>query len=125
MKRPPLEVADVFRRHGEAYRRRCGDTLTGMQRRVMSAIEKCRTAALGGQIAQCDRCGHRRHFYRTCRNRHCPKRQGPARAAWLAERRGELLDCPYFHVVFTLPAEIAADPRHLGTEIGFLAVLHT
>lgn len=151
MKRPPLEVADVFRRHGEAYRRRCGDTLTGLQRRVMSAIEKCRTAALGGQIEQCDRCGHRRHCYRSCRNRHCPKCQGPARAAWLAERRAELLDCPYFHVVFTLPAEIAAvalqnrlelysllfrtaartlreiaaDPRHLGAEIGFLAVLHT
>ena len=82
MKRPPLEVADVFRRHGEAYRRRCGDTLTGLQRRVMSAIEKCRTAALGGQVEQCDRCGHRRHFYRSCRNRHCPKCQGPARAAW-------------------------------------------
>ena len=151
MKRPPLEVADVFRRHGEAYRHRCGDTLTGLQRRVMSAIEKCRTAALGGQVEQCDRCGHRRHFYRSCRNRHCPKCQGPARAAWLADRRAELLDCPYFHVVFTLPAEIAAvalqnrlelysllfrtaartlreiaaDPRHLGAEIGFLAVLHT
>ena len=151
MKRPPLEVADVFRRHGEAYRRRCGDTLTGLQRRVMSAIEKCRTAALGGQVEQCDRCGHRRHCYRSCRNRHCPKCQGPARAAWLAERRAELLECPYFHVVFTLPAEIAAvalqnrlelysllfrtaartlreiaaDPRHLGAEIGFLAVLHT
>jgi len=115
----------------------------------MSAIEKCRTAALGGYIEQCDRCEHRRPCYRSCRNRHCPKCQGPARAAWFAERRGELLDCPYFHVVFTLPAEItaialqnrlelynllfrtaartlreiAADPRHLGAEIGFLAVL--
>ena len=125
MSRPRLEVADVFRRHGEAFRHRCGDTLSGLQRRVMSAIEQCRTAAFGGQIEQCDRYGHRRRAYRSCRNRHCPKCQGPDRAAWLAKRRGELLDCPYFHVVFTLPAEIAADPRHLGAEIGFLAVLHT
>ena len=117
----------------------------------MSAVEHCRTAALGGQIEQCDSCGQRRRCYRSCRNRHCPKCQGSARAAWLEKRAGELLDCEYFHVVFTLPAElaaialqnrrrvygllfraaarslqeIAADPRHLGARLGFLAVLHS
>ena len=151
MTRPQLEVADVFRRYGESFRSLPGNFTTALQRRVMVAIEQCRTAALGGQIEQCDHCGHRRICYRSCRNRHCPKCQGPARDAWLASRRGELLDCEYFHVVFPLPAaiaaialqnrrelyallfraaartvrEIAADPRHLGAEIGFLAVLHT
>lgn len=151
MSRPRLEVADVFRRYGEAFRERSGDSLTGLQARVMSAIQRCRTAALGGLVEQCDRCGHRRLCYRSCRDRHCPKCQGSTRDAWLASRRGELLDCEYHHVVFTLPAEIAtlarqnkralyhllfraaartlreiaADPRHLGAEIGFLAVLHT
>ena len=151
MSRPRLEVADIFHRYGEGFRSRCGSSLTLLQRRVMAAIEQCRTAALGGRIEQCDRCGHRRICYRSCRNRHCPKCQGPARDAWLASRRGELLDTHYFHVVFTLPAaiaaialqnrrllygllfraaartlrEIAADPRHLGAVAGGLAVLHT
>ena len=149
--RPPFEVADIFRRYGQAFRERCGDSLSALQRQVMTAIERCRTAALGGQIEQCDRCGHLRVCYRSCRNRHCPKCQGSARAAWVDQRRAELLDCPYFHVVFTLPREIAAlalqnrralynllfraaartlreiaaDPKHLGAEIGFFAVLHT
>ena len=134
-----------------AFRERSGGSLTALQACVMTAIERCRTAALGGQVEQCDRCGHRRLCYRSCRDRHCPKCQGSARAAWVASRRAELLDCEYHHVVFTLPAataalarqnqralynllfraaartlrEIAADPRHLGAEIGFLAVLHT
>ena len=151
MTRPRLEVADIFRRYGGAFRERGGDSLGTPQRPVMSAIERCRTAALGGQVEQCDRCGHRRLCYRSCRNRHCPKCQGSARDAWVASRRAELLDCEYHHVVFTLPAEIAAialqnqralydllfraaartlreiaaDPQHLGAEIGFLAVLHT
>ena len=117
----------------------------------MAAVEQCRSAALGGFVEQCHDCGHRRVCYRSCRNRHCPKCQGPARDEWLAKRRSELLDYEYFHVVFTLPAElaalalqnrrllygllfraaartlreIAADPKHLGAAIGFLAVLHT
>lgn len=149
MNRPAIEVADIFRRHGQAFRARTGLALA--QRRVMSAIERCRTAALGGLIEQCDRCGHRRLCYRSCRNRHCPKCQFSARAEWLERRCAELLDCEYFHLVFTLPRElaplalqnrrvlfgilfraasrslreIAADPRHLGAEAGFLAVLHT
>ena len=151
MSRPRLEVADVFRRYGDAFRARCEGSLTALQRRVMAAVEQCRTAALGGFVEQCNGCGHRRVCYRSCRNRHCPKCQGPARDAWLAQRRAELLDTEYFHVVFTLPAavaaialqnrrllygllfraaartlrEIAADPQHLGAAIGFLAVLHT
>src|SRR5258707_687461 len=121
------------------------------QRRAMTAIEVCRTAALGGQIEQCDECGHLRICYRSCRNRHCPKCQSLARAEWIQRRQAELLDCEYFHVVFTAPEEIAAiayqnkgvvysilframaetlrtiaaDPKHLGAEIGFFAVLHT
>jgi len=149
--RPPLEVADIFRRHGEAFQASLAVPLSAVQRRVLSAIQLCRTAALGGQIEQCDRCGHRRLCYRSCRNRHCPKCQGSAREAWLEKRRDELLPCEYFHLVFTLPQElaaialqnkralfdilfraasrtlreIAADPQHLGAETGFLAVLHT
>jgi hypothetical protein len=121
------------------------------QRRAMSAIEVCRTAALGGHVEQCDQCGHQRIAYNSCRNRHCPKCQSLARANWIEQRKSELLDCQYFHVVFTVPQEIAAiayqnkeavysilfrtaaetlrtiaaDPRHLGAEIGFFAVLHT
>lgn len=151
MTRPKVEVADVFRHHGEAFRQRFAASLTPAQRRVMSAIERCRTAALGGQIEQCHLCGHRRFCYRSCRNRHCPKCQALARAAWVRKRCSELLDCPYFHLVFTLPQPIAAlalqnprvvytllfraasrtlrtlasDPKHLGAEIGFIAVLHT
>ena len=151
MTRPRLEVADIFRRYGGAFRALSGEALTGLQGKVMTAIEQCRTAALGGLIEQCDKCGHRRLCYRSCRNRHCPKCQGLARLRWLSLRRSELLDCQYFHVVFTLPApiaaialqnrrqlynllfraaartlrEIAAEPRHLGARIGGLALLHT
>ena len=108
MNRPTLEVADVFHRYGDAFRQRFATSLTTAQRRAMSAIEHCRTAALGGQIEQCDHCGHRRFCYRSCRNRHCPKCQAFARATWVRKRRSELLDCPYFHLVFTLPQPIAA-----------------
>ena len=146
-----LEVADIFRHHGEAYRKAHTGHLGRAERRVMGAIEACRTAALGGHVERCAECGLIRIAYNSCRNRHCPKCQGPARVAWLAERQAELLPVPYFHVVFTLPAPaaeiafqnkaavyailfraaaetlstIAADPRHLGAEIGFVAVLHT
>jgi hypothetical protein len=146
-----LEVADVFRRYGEAYRRTHDGHLGRVERRVMSAIELCRTAALGGHVEACETCGAIRCAYNSCRNRHCPKCQGQARADWLADRQAELLPVPYFHVVFTLPApaaeiafqnkqavyaillrtaaetlsRIAADPRHLGAEIGVVAVLHT
>jgi Putative transposase/Transposase zinc-binding domain len=146
-----LEVADVFRRYGEAYRQRHGASLSTAQRRVMTAIEMCRTAALGGHIEQCDRCDHQRICYNSCRDRHCPKCQSMARAQWLADRQSELLDIQYFHVVFTMPQPIAAiayqnkekvynilfkaasetlrtiaaDPKHLGAQVGFFAVLHT
>src|SRR6266851_20281 len=146
-----LEVADVFRRHGEAYRRAHDGHLGRVERRVMSAIEVCRTAALGGHTEACAECGLVRCAYNSCRNRHCPKCQGQARTEWLAARQAELLPVPYFHVVFTLPAAvaeiafhnkarvyailfrtaaetlrtIAADPKHLGAEIGLVAVLHT
>ncbi len=151
MDRPTLTVADIFRRYGEAYRHAVGRALATAQRRVMTAIESCRTAVLGGHVEQCDRCGHTRVWYNSCRNRHCPSCQSLARAAWIEARTADLLDVPYFHVVFTVPhviAEIAlqnkavvygilfratadtlrtiaADPRHLGAEIGFVAVLHT
>ncbi len=150
MDRPTLEVADIFRRYGDAYRQAAGVLLTA-QRRVMTAIETCRTAVLGGHVEQCDACGHQRIAYNSCANRHCPKCQSLARAAWIERRRAEILDCEYFHVVFTVPADvaaialqnqaqvygilfrataetlrtIAADPQHLGAEIGFFAVLHT
>src|SRR5438309_7860471 len=146
-----LEVADVFRRHGEAYRRAHDGHLGRIERRVMSAIELCRTAALGGHTEACAECGLVRCAYNSCRNRHCPKCQGQARTEWLAARQAELLPVPYFHVVFTLPAAVAeiafhnkatvyailfraaaealrgvaADPRYLGAEIGAVAVLHT
>jgi len=146
-----LEVADVFRRHGDTYRRAHDGHLGRVERRVMSAIELCRTAALGGHVEHCSECGLVRHAYNSCRNRHCPKCQGQARAEWLAARQAELLAVPYYHVVFTLPApvaeiafqnkatvyailfrtaaetlrRIAADPRHLGAEVGVVAVLHT
>jgi hypothetical protein len=146
-----LEVADVFRCHGDAYRRAHDGHLGRVERRVMSAIALCRTAALGGHIEACSDCGLVRCAYNSCRNRHCPKCQGSARADWLAARQAELLPVPYFHVVFTLPAPvaeiafqnketvyailfrtaaetlhtIAADPKHLGAEIGLVAVLHT
>jgi hypothetical protein len=146
-----LEVADIFRRHGEAYRQVHAGHLGRTERRVMGAIEACRTAMLGGHVERCAECALIRIAYNSCRNRHCPKCQGSARAAWLTERQAELLPVPYFHVVFTLPAPaaeiafqnkaavyailfraaaealstIAADPRHLGAEIGFVSVLHT
>src|SRR5271156_6654399 len=151
MPRGAAEVADVFRRYGEAYRQQHGASLLTAQRRVMTAIEHCRTAELGGHIEQCDACGHQRICYNSCRNRHCPKCQSLARAQWLEDRRSELLATPYCHVFFTLPEEtaeiacqnkavvyailfraeaenlrtIGADPKHLGAELGFFAVLHT
>src|SRR5258708_39967332 len=103
-----LEVADIFRRHGEAYRWAHDGHLGRVERRVMSAIELCRTAELGGHTEVCSDCGLVRCAYNSCRNRHCPKCQGRARAAWLAARQAELLPVPYFHVVFTLPAPVAA-----------------
>jgi Putative transposase/Transposase zinc-binding domain len=151
MDRPKLEVADVFRRYGAAYRLQHGASLSVAQRRVMTAIESCRTAVLGGHLERCDQCGHERNAYNSCANRHCPKCQSLARAEWLENRRSELLETQYFHVVFTLPEQvapiayqnkkvvygilfrataetlrtIAADPKHLGAEIGFFAVLHS
>ena len=151
MERPRLEVADILRRYGAAYRAEREMSLSSAQRRVMRAITACRTAALGGHVEACDSCDHRRIAYNSCRNRHCPKCQSLARAQWIEQRQAELLDCQYFHVVFTLPEKIAAiafqnkavvynllfaataetlrtiaaDPKHLGAEIGFFAVLHT
>jgi Transposase zinc-binding domain len=148
---PVLEVADIFRRHGEAFRQAHAGHLGCVERRIMGAITACRTAALGGHVEQCDDCGATRIAYNSCRNRHCPKCQGLARAQWLADRQAELLPVPYFHVVFTLPAAageiafqnkavvyailfraaaetlttIAADPRHLGAKLGTTMVLHT
>jgi hypothetical protein len=149
--RGALEVADVFRRHGQAYRQAHGAHMGRVERRVMAAIEACRTATLGGHVERCTDCGHTRIAYNSCRNRHCPKCQNLARAAWLDARAAELLPVPYFHVVFTLPAPLAeiafqnkaviydmlmrtaaetlrtlaADPDHLGADIGLIAVLHT
>jgi hypothetical protein len=149
--REGLEVADVFRRFGPAFRDQHGASLSAARRRAMLAIESCRTAALGGHVERCGDCGHQRVSYNSCRNRNCPKCQGLARAQWLQDRQAELLDVPYFHVVFTVPAQIeiiafqnqtvvydilfraasetlraiAADPQHLRAEIGFLGVLHT
>jgi len=151
MDRPRLEVGELFRRHGDAYRQQHAGSLSLTQLRVMSAIERCRTAALGGHLEQCDQCGYQRNAYNSCRDRHCPKCQSLARAQWIEDRQAELLHTEYFHVVFTVPEEIAAiayhnkevlydilfratsetlhtiaaDPKHLGAEIGFFAVLHT
>jgi hypothetical protein len=114
MDRPAPTVADVFRRYGETYRADAGAALSTPQRRVMTAIERCRTATLGGHIEQCDHCGHTRVWYNSCRNRHCPTCQSLARAAWIEDRTADLLDCEYFHVVFTVPhaiAEIAAQNK--------------
>jgi len=151
MIRPSLEVADIVRTYGTAFVRRHGRWLTGLHLKVLRAIAACRTAALGGHIDQCDRCGQRAISYNSCLNRHCPKCQAAARQHWLAKRSAELLPVPYYHLVFTLPhvlaplalqnkavvysllfravgetlLQIAADPKHLGADIGFLAVLHT
>jgi hypothetical protein len=151
MARPALEVADIFRGHGPAWRRVNAGHVSLEQLKVMSAIESCRTAALGGHVARCEKCSHTHIAYNSCRNRHCPKCQGAAAKEWLAEREADLLPVPYYHVVFTLPAPIAdiayqnkaviygilfkaaaetlvtiaADPKHLGARIGITAVLHT
>jgi hypothetical protein len=149
--RPALEVADIFRDHGSAWREANRGHVSLAQMKVMSAIESCRTAALGGHVARCEDCAHTAIAYNSCRNRHCPKCQGAAAREWLAEREAELLPVPYFHIVFTLPAAlqhiaytnkamiydllfkasaetmltIAADPKHLGARIAITSVLHT
>ena len=151
MSRLGLEVADVFHHHGAAWREANAGHLSLGQLQVMSAIEHCRSAALGGHVERCQDCGHSRIAYNSCRNRHCPKCQGAVAKDWLAARQADLLPVDYFHVIFTLPAEIApiayqnktvvydllfrtaaetlltiaADPKHLGARIGFTAVLHT
>jgi hypothetical protein len=151
MGRPALEVADIFRLHGPAYREAHRDTMNSAQRWVMRAIEFCRTAVLGGHLDECDRCGHPRISYNSCANRHCNKCQSLARAKWLEKHRAQVLPVPYFHVVFTVPGQIASialqnkkvvygilfrataetlrriagDSKHLGAVIGFLAVLHS
>jgi hypothetical protein len=154
MSRPLLEVADIFRDHGVvAWRKANVGHVSLGQMKVMSAIERCRTAALGGHVGRCEneKCAHTIIAYNGCRNRDCPKCQGTAARQWLAEREAELLPVPYFHLVYTLPAPIAdiayqnkavvydllfkasaettltiaADPKHLGARIGFMSVLHT
>ena len=106
MSRPSLEVADIFRSHGPAYRAREAGHLSLGQLRVMSAIEACRTAALGGHVARCEDCAYTTIAYNSCRNRHCPKCQGAAAKEWLADREADLLPVPYYHVVYTLPSEL-------------------
>jgi hypothetical protein len=149
--RPRLEIADIFRAYGPAWRRANAGHVSLAQLKVMSAIEACRTEALGGHVAGCAKCGHHHIAYNSCKNRHCPKCQGPAARDWMAARAEDLLPVEYFHLVFTLPAEIAriaywnkralygllfrasaetvmtiaADPRHLGARVGMTAVLHT
>ena len=149
--RPALEVADILRAHGDEFRQAHAASLSPRQKRVLRSIELCRTAALGGHLERCDQCGHERNAYNSCADRHCPKCQSLARAKWLEKRQAELLQVEYFHVVFTLPeplaklslqnkremydllfratAEtlqtIAADPKHLGAQIGFFCILHT
>src|SRR5580704_10989359 len=151
MNRPPLEVADIIRAHGNSFVERNRSWLTWFHLRVLFAIEHCRTAALGGHLDRCRQCGHEATSFNSCRSRHCPKCQTNARNRWLADRHKELLPVKYAHVVFTIPhelawlalqnkkvvydllfrasaatlLEIAADPKHLGAEIGFLSVLHT
>ena len=151
MRRQGLEVADIFHRHGADWRRTNAGQVSLDQLKVMSAIEQCRSATLGGHVERCEECGHSRIAYNSCRNRHCPKCQGAAARDWLAAREADLLPVGYFHLVFTLPAEIsgiayqnkaviydllfraaaetlltiASDPRHLGARIGATAVLHT
>src|SRR6266852_9262524 len=154
MDRPPLEVADLVRAAGNAFIERSRKWITWKHVKVLLAIRRCRTAALGGHLDECTRCGHRAISFNSCRNRHCPKCQTGARERWLEKRRRELLPTPYVHVVFTLPRplaplaplafqnkkvvydllfrtsaetllEVAHDPKHLGAEIGFFSVLHT
>ena len=147
MSRPTLEVADIVRAAGNRFWEKHKSHLAWVHRKVLDAIVRCRTAALGGHRDQCVRCGHQAISYNSCRSRHCPKCQGNARAKWLAARSAELLPVPYFHIVFTLPHELSAlalgnkrllydllfrssaaamlelarDPKHLGADIGFLA----
>lgn len=149
--RPALEVADIVRAHGDEFRQAHAASLSTEQKRVLRSIELCRTAALGGHLERCDQCGHERNAYNSCADRHCPKCQSLARAKWLEKRQAELLQCEYFHVVFTLPEllaklalqnkrqmydllfrataetlqSIASDPEHLGAQIGFFCILHT
>jgi hypothetical protein len=151
MARPALEVADIFRAYGPAFREAHAGHLSLGQLKVMSAIERCRTAALGGHVARCEACAHTAIAYNSCRNRHCPKCQGAVAKQWLAEREAELLPVAYFHLVFTVPTAVAdiayhnkalvygllfkaaadalltigADPKHLGARLGVTAVLHT
>jgi len=151
LSRPSLEVADIFRGHGPAWRRANAGHVSLGQLKVMSAIESCRTAALGGHVSRCEKCAYTHVAYNSCRNRHCPKCQGAAAKEWLAGREAELLPVPYYHLVFTLPAAIAdiayynkaviydilfkaaaetlitiaADPKHLGARVGLTAVLHS
>jgi predicted Zn-ribbon and HTH transcriptional regulator len=151
MNRPTLEVADIFRARGDSFIDRNETRISYQQLEVMRAITRCRTAALGGHVDRCTRCGHQAISFNSCRDRHCPKCQAHARQRWLANREQELLETSYFHVVFTLPhelstltlqnqrvlynllfrtsastlLEVAADPKHLGAEIGFFGVLHT
>lgn len=151
MGRPSISVADVIRAHGDTLERVLGRPLTSAQQRVMHALASCRTSSLGGHLYRCTSCGEERIAYNSCRNRHCPSCLGSRSAAWLTARRDELLPVPYAHVVFTVPEEVAAlalgnkravynllfaassqtllsigrDPKHLGAQLGFLAVLHT
>ncbi|MEY9164726.1 putative Zn-ribbon and HTH transcriptional regulator [Sinorhizobium fredii] len=151
MSRQKLEVADIFRAYGPAWRRANAGHVSLTQLKVMAAIEACRTEALGGHVAACTKCGHNHIAYNSCKNQHCPKCQGPAARDWMAAGAADLLPVEYFHVVFSLPAEIAqiadwnkkvaydllfrvsaetlstiaADPRHLGARIGMTSVLHT
>jgi Putative transposase/Transposase zinc-binding domain len=151
MNRPTLEVADIVRAAGNSFWEKYGSRLAWPHRKVLDAIVRCRTTALGGHLDQCVRCGHQAISYNSCRNRHCPRCQGNARARWLAARSAELLPVPYFHIVFTLPHEFSAlilqnkqllydllfrtsaatlleaarDPRYFGADIGFLGVLHS
>jgi hypothetical protein len=151
MNRPTVEVADIVQAQGDRFVEQNRSWLSFQQLNVLRAIERCRTAALGGHVDSCPRCGHQAISYNSCRNRHCPKCQAQARQRWLAARDRELLGVPYFHVVFTLPhelnqlcqqnpeflygllfqtsaatlLEVAANPKHLGAEIGFLSILHT
>ena len=151
MSRPTLEGADIVRTAGNGFIERNRNHLSWPQLTVLKAIRDCRTAALGGHLDRCSRCGHQAISYNSCRNRHCPKCQTNAREQWLAKRSEDLLPAPYFHLVFTLPhelsavalqnkktvydllfrasaatlLEVASDSKHLGAEIGFLSVLHT
>ena len=151
MSRPTVEVADLLRTHGDRFATENRSWLSYQQLKLLRAIQRCRTPALGGHLDHCTGCGHSAISFNSCRNRHCPKCQAQARQRWLASREQELLGLSYFHVVFTLPhefnrlcqrnpavlynllfrataetlLEVAADPKHLGADIGFLAILHT